>query len=152
MKISDYLKDKGIILDISASTKVDAIRELAQCLKGNPKVKDLDRLLHDTFEREKFSTTGIGHETAIPHARTEAVTGIVICFGRPAGGIDFDSFDGKPVRLVFLMGTPKGKNLSTYLNVLARLTRLLENESFRRSLLEAQTKSEIIAAFKAMDE
>jgi PTS system fructose-specific IIC component len=152
MKISDYLKQDEIITKLTASSKDEAIKELARALEHEPKVTDLDLFINDTFEREGFCTTGIGRSVAIPHARTEAVSGIVIALGRSVEGIDFDSLDGKPVHLVFLMGTPKRKNLSNYLSVLARLTRLLEKESFRKMLLEADTKAEIIDAFRKVEE
>jgi fructose-specific phosphotransferase system IIA component len=148
MKIGDYLEDAQIILDLSGSTKEEVIRELAQTLRPNPNVEDIDVFIADTFQREEFSTTGIGHEIAIPHARTEAVSDIVIAFGRSPQGMDFASLDGKAVRLVFLIGTPKRRQLSTYLSVLARLTRLLEKPSFRQTLLEAANKSEITQAFE----
>ena len=152
MKIGDYLKDTQIILELSGSTKDEVIRELARTLKANPKVEDFDAFIGDTFQREEFSTTGIGHQIAIPHARTEAVSDIVIAFGRSPQGMDFASLDGEAVKLVFLIGTPKRRQLSTYLSVLARLTRLLEKASFRQNLLDAKSSAEIIEAFRQIEE
>lgn len=152
MKIGDYLKEDQIILRLSGSTKEEVIRELAETLRSNPDIGDLEAFIEDTFQREKFNTTGIGHEIAIPHARTEAVTDIVIAFGRSPEGLDFASLDGRPVKLVFLIGTPKRTQLSTYLSVLARLTRLLEKSSFRQGLLDAESGSEIVGAFRQIEE
>jgi fructose-specific phosphotransferase system IIA component len=152
MKIGDYLKDAQIILELSGSTKEEVIRELARTLRPNPRVEDLDTFIADTFQREEFSTTGIGHEIAIPHARTEAVSDIVIAFGRSPQGMNFASLDGEAVRLVFLIGTPKRRQLSTYLSVLAGLTRLLEKTSFRQSLLDAKSTAEIIEVFRQVEE
>ena len=151
MQISKYMKEAEILLDLRAGDKDSAIAEIAAALKQNPCVRRFDLFLHDIFERESFSTTGIGNGIAIPHARTEAVSDIVIALGRSAAGVEFDSFDGKPVRLVFLLGTPKRKNLSLYLSVLATLTRLLEGKSFRNRLLDAGTPAEVIAAFRAIE-
>jgi fructose-specific phosphotransferase system IIA component len=152
MKICDYLKEDQIILKLSGSTKEEVIRELAETLRSNPEIGDLEAFIKDTFQREKFSTTGIGHEIAVPHARTEAVSDIVIAFGRSPEGLDFASLDGRPVKLVFLMGTPKRTQLSRYLSVLARLTRLLEKSSFRQGLLDAKSGSEIVGAFRHIEE
>lgn len=151
VKICDYLKDEQIILDLSASTKEGVIRELAQTLKSNPEVGDFDMFVNDTFRRERFSTTGTGHEIAIPHARTDGVSDIVIAAGRSQQGIDFASLDGKPVRIVLLIGTPKRSRLSTYLSVLASLTRLLEKPAFRQRLLEAGDRSQIIETFRQIE-
>jgi fructose-specific phosphotransferase system IIA component len=148
MRISDYLKESQIVLTLKSAAKDDAIRELAATLRDNPKVTDLELFIHDTFEREQFSTTDIGHDVAIPHARTEAVSDIVIALGRAPAGIDFAALDGRPVRLVFLMGTPKRKHLSTYLSVLARLTRLLEKASFREDLLKPTTAADVVRTFE----
>jgi fructose-specific phosphotransferase system IIA component len=152
MKIGDYLKEDQIILKLSGSTKEEVIRELAETLRSNPRMAGLESFVEDTFQREKFSTTGIGHEIAIPHARTDAVSDIVIAFGRSPEGLDFASLDGRPVKLIFLIGTPKRTQLSTYLSVLARLTRLLEKDSFRQRLLDASSGSEIVGAFRHIED
>ncbi len=152
MVISDYLKPQQIKLDLEGKTKEKVIVELAELLKSHPRVKNLEKFVEETFKREGFSTTGIGHEVAIPHARTDAVTDIVIAFGRNLDGIDFDSLDERPVKLVFLIGTPKSKHLSTYLSLLAHLTRLLDRESFRKELLEANSSEDIVNAFRRVEE
>jgi fructose-specific phosphotransferase system IIA component len=152
MRISDYLEPGQILLELKASSKDEAIRTLADTLAANPRVTDLDAFVADTFERERFSTTGIGHGVAIPHARTESVSDIVIALGRAPGGMDFEALDGEPVRLVFLIGTPKRRHLSTYLSVLARLTRLLEKSAFREKLLEARNTEEVLAAFNRIED
>jgi mannitol/fructose-specific phosphotransferase system IIA component (Ntr-type) len=152
MRISRYLREGQIILDLRAADKESAIKETAGALRQNPGVRCFDAFVHDIFERENFSTTGIGHGIGIPHARTEAVTDIVIALGRSASGIDFGSFDCKPARLIFVLGTPKRRELSLYLSVLARLTRLLERQAFRNTLLAAATPAEVLEAFRAVEE
>ncbi|MFH1504954.1 MAG: PTS sugar transporter subunit IIA [Candidatus Omnitrophota bacterium] len=147
MKISDYLKKDRISLCLKAQVKEDAVKELSIFLKGAPEIIDFDLFLKDVFERESLKTTGIGNGIAIPHARTEAVKNFVIVFGKSTEGVEFDSLDAKPVKLIFLMGTPKGKNLNDYLEILARLTRLLQHESFRNALLQASSPEEIINEF-----
>ena len=148
MLVSSYLKENQISLDIKAANKDEAIKELSLLLKDCKDIANFDDFIQDVFSREALSTTGIGNEIGIPHARTEAVKDFVIAFGRSEDGIEFASLDGKPVKLIFLMGTPKEKNLTQYLQFLAKLTRLLKDESFRNALLKARSPKEILAEFK----
>ena len=99
------------------------------------------------FEWVKLETTGIGDEIAIPHARTDAVNQLIIAIGRSTNGVEFESLDGRKVKLLFLMGTPKG-SVSHYLKMLAQLTRLLKREPFREKLLEAQDGETVVKLFK----
>ena len=147
IKISDYLKEENINLNLAAATKDESIKELAEVFKNNSQVKDFDKFLDDVFERENLGTTGIGLGLALPHARTEAVDSFIIAVGRSDKGIDFNALDGEPVKLVFLMATPK-EEVQSYLKILAHLTRVLKKESFRTKLLEAKTPAEIIEYFK----
>ena len=150
MKISDHISEKMICLALENTTKENVIKELAELLKNSENITDFDMFLKDVFEREKLGATGIGNEIAIPHARTDAVNNIIIAFGRASQGIDFNGIDNKPVKLVFLMGTPK-KDVNKYLQVLAHLTRLLKKESFRQQLLEAQNAGEILNAIREIE-
>ena len=152
MKISSFLKKNRIDLDFkSCGSKEEVITELAKGLKGAKEVVDFDQYLAEVFERESIGTTGIGFGLALPHARTDAVKSIVIRVARINDGIDFKSLDGEPVKLVFLMGTPKAE-VQKYLKVLSNLTRLLKKELFRTSLLEAISAEEIIEIFKREEE
>jgi len=147
MKISDFLEEDKILLDLKALNKEDAIKEIADTLKESKHMLDFHSFIDGVFNRERLSTTGIGDGIAIPHARTNAVKEFVIAFGRVPQGIEFDSLDSKPVKLIFLMGTPKEKGLSSYLQILACLTRLLKKEDFQKNLLNASTPQEVIEAF-----
>lgn len=143
MKISDYLKKEFCIMDLKATTKDQAIREVANCLTVNGKIKDKERFIHDILERESLGSTGIGHKVAIPHSRTEVVNGFAISFGRSNEGIDFKALDGDKVNLIFLMGANPSE-LNLYLRLLAELSRLLMENSFRRELLAANTGEEVV--------
>lgn len=151
MRISDYLKEKRILLNLKARAKEESIKEIAASLKDSKDVVDFKSFLKDVFAREKLGTTGVGSEIAIPHARTDAVEDFVIAFGRSQEGVEFNSLDGKPVRLIFLMGTPKEEKLNSYLKILARLTRLLKEKSFRNLLLRASKPKEILDGFKRVE-
>lgn len=148
MRISDYLKEDMICLELKATGKEEAIRELGSVIRKAKEITNYEMFHKDVLEREKLTTTGIGDDVAIPHARTDAVTGFVIAFGKSEKGVEFDSLDGKRARLLFLMGTPKTAGLDEYLVLLAHLTRLLKQQSFREALLKAQSPAEIIEIFK----
>ncbi|MFC1514875.1 PTS sugar transporter subunit IIA [Candidatus Omnitrophota bacterium] len=147
INISQYLKEEAIILDLKAGDKAECIRTLSQALKGHAQISDFDGFLNDVFERENLGTTGIGFGLGLPHARSRSIGSFVIAIGRIDKGIDFKSLDGEPVKLVFLMGTPKDE-VQNYLKILAHLTRLLKQETFRSALLQAATPAEIIEIFK----
>jgi fructose-specific phosphotransferase system IIA component len=145
MKVSKYLKENDCVMDLNADTKEKAIREIAVQLSTVNKGLDSDKFVEDILEREGLGSTGIGHNIAIPHARTDSVSGFVIGFGKSIEGIDFKSIDGKKVHLIFLMGASP-KDLNFYLRLLAELSKLFMNPSFRRELMLAQTAQEVIAA------
>jgi fructose-specific phosphotransferase system IIA component len=134
-------------MDLRTSTKEDAIREIVQAMANSGKVKDAGRFTRSILRRESLGSTGIGFGVAIPHARTECVEGFVIGFGRSRTGIDFQSLDGEKVHLIFLMGA-NPRDLNLYLRLLAELSRLLMNPSFRKELLSAVTCEELINIFK----
>lgn len=147
MKIASCLNKDRIMLDIDVANKDEAIQAVSFSLKDAAEINDYAAFLKDVIKRESLGSTGIGGGTAIPHARTDAVQEFVIAMGRTRKGIDFGSLDKKPVRLIFLMGTPEKKGLTEYLKIIAHLSRLLKKESFRKTLLEAQTPGEIIKTF-----
>ena len=106
-------------------------------MKNTLAMGNLKGFLEDVFEREQLETTGIGDEIAIPHARTDAVKQLIIAVGRSRHGINFESPDGRNVKLFLLMGIPR-ESVSHYLKILAQLTRLLKRGPLREKLLEEQ--------------
>jgi len=152
MNISQFLKENRILLNLEASNKKDAISELAAVLGNSKEVSDFKLFLNDVFQREALNTTAIGNEIAIPHARTDGVKEFVMAIARVKRGIDFVALDNKPVKLIFLMGTPKEKGVNDYLQKLAHLTRLLQKESFRNSLIRVSSAKEIIEEFRKVED
>lgn len=148
MRIVDLLIKNRMVLELKAKTKTEAINELANLVKDAEEVLNWSQFVKDVFEREALSTTGIGNEVAIPHARTDAVSDFFIVFGKSQAGIEFKSTDGKPVKLVFLMGTPKGKGVNSYLKILAKLSRFLGKKDFRDALMKTYTPEDVISEFK----
>ena len=151
MKIVDCLREDRMILDLKTRNKKETIKKVSEPLKKAEEIIDFDLFLKDIFAREELKTTGIGKGVAIPHARTDAVKDFVMVFARATEGVEFDSLDGKPVKLIFLIGTPKKEKLNNHLKILARLTRLSQEKSFRNLLLNASSSKEIIEKFRKFE-
>jgi PTS system nitrogen regulatory IIA component len=105
----------------------------------------LPELLETLKEREKLGTTALGDGIAIPHARLESVERLLVSFGRSREGIDFDSVDGQPTHLFFLLVAPSREG-SAHLLTLARLSRFLSNAAFRAKLLAAESVDDVVRA------
>ena len=148
---SDFLRPDRIKLSITATRKREAIKEVANILEGAPEIRDKERFLKEIFERESVEATAIGNGVAVPHARTDAVTDLVIAVGRSQTGVDFGSVDGKPVRLVFVMGTPRA-NVTNYLKILAQLSRVVRSPGCMDKAMAADTAQKIVDVFRALEE
>lgn len=136
MKIKQILSKSCVVSHLSARTKDDVITELAGLLATNFSNLSRDEMIGILSEREKLGSTGIGNGVAIPHGKIPALTQIVTGFGRSVEGIPFDSQDGKPAHLFFVLLAPENA-ASLHLKALARLSRLLKDVHFRNKLMEA---------------
>lgn len=145
MKITDLLKKDTIQVDLKADSKAGVIDELINTLDGAGKLANKETFKQEILKREEHTTTGIGDGIAIPHAKTAAVKEPAIAFGRSKKGIDYDSLDGKPSHLFFMIAASEGAN-NEHLETLARLSSMLMDENFRKTLLEAETKDAIFNA------
>ena len=147
MRFTDFLTKESCIMDLASATKEEAIRELADILTRQGRVKDEEDFIKHVLEREMLGSTGIGNGVAIPHCPTQSVEGVAVAFGRSRQGIDFQSFDGSEVNNIFLMGT-NPQDLNIYLKLLATLSKLLNDRIFRQDFANAATQEELIAVFK----
>ena len=102
-------------------------------------------------QREKLGSTGIGDGVAIPHGKISALADLTVCFGRSKDGICFDSMDGKPVHLFFLLLAPENSS-GQHLKALAKISKMLKVPSFRERLMEAKTKSDLYKIIIEQDE
>jgi PTS system nitrogen regulatory IIA component len=136
MKIVDLISRDMIIPSLVATTKPAIIRELAEHLaERTPNVMS-DELARVLIDREGLASTAIGEGVAIPHGKLGSVREIVACIGRTREGIDFDSMDGHPTYLFFVMVAPESST-GAHLKALARISRVFKDHEFRRKLLEA---------------
>lgn len=150
MKLSKFCEENLIKFNLNATTKEDVIKELVDSISTSNMVKDVEQLLQDVLERENLVTTGVGYGVAFPHAKTRAVKGIVIAFGRSAKGIDFDAMDHKPVNLFFLIAAPEDA-IGAHLNVMARLSFLMKSEENRQKLAQASSPGDVLALMDNVD-
>lgn len=150
MKLSKFSEENLVQFDLNATTKDAVIDELVELISTSNMVKDADQLLSDVKEREELVTTGVGYGVAFPHAKTRAVKGIVIAFGRSKEGIDFDAMDHKPVNLFFLIAAPEDA-IGAHLNVMARLSFLMKSEKNRQKLMEAVSPGDVLALMDNVD-
>ncbi len=142
MKLSDLLDIKNINVFMKAKNKNLAIEELADLIvKSNTSINK-DDLVRILLEREKLGSTGIGEGVAIPHGKVPDITEPIISFGRSENGLDFDSMDGLPVHLFFLLVAPEN-SANIHLKALARIAKILKNQVLRKQLLEAKTREDI---------
>ena len=150
MKITEILTPEMVIPQIRGGSKTEVLTELAQCLcRAQPEVT-FDRLLGVLQERERLGSTAIGDGIAIPHGKLRGITKILGVFGRSTPGVDFDSLDGNPTHLFFLLIAPED-SASLHLKALARVSRLFKDNGFRRHLLEAPDAAELYRLLKEED-
>jgi fructose-specific phosphotransferase system IIA component len=143
MKLSKFCEEDLMTFDLQGQSKEDVIVELVDIAAQSNLVRDRDDLLAAVLEREKLVTTGVGYGVAFPHAKTRALKGIVIVFGRSEVGIDFEAMDKKPVHLFFLIAAPEDA-IGAHLNVMARLSYIMKSEKNRERLMRAKTAGEVM--------
>jgi nitrogen PTS system EIIA component len=150
MKITDILSSDMVIADLKGATKPDVLNELAKELAAKYKEIELANLTAVLAERERLGSTAIGDGIAIPHGKLRGVTKIIGAFGRHAQGVDFDSLDGEPSQIFFVLVAPED-SASLHLKALARVSRLLKEASFRSHLLAAKDSAELYSLIKEED-
>src|SRR5262245_49811575 len=136
MRIDDFLAEEMVLPALEGRTKDDVIEELAEVASGHHPEIDHWRLVGALQDRERLNSTALGEGVAIPHGKLPGVKRVVAAFGRSPQGVDFNSLDGKPTHLFFLLVAPED-SAGAHLKALARISRLLKDESFRARLMQA---------------
>ncbi len=150
MKITEILAPEAILPDMRATSKAEALEELAGVVaKRHPGI-DRERLVEVLHEREELGSTAIGEGIAIPHGKLHGIGDVVAVFGRSMKGVEFDSLDGGPTRLFFLLVAPDD-SAGVHLKALARISRLLKDRDFRARLFESQDPDALYAAIREED-
>ncbi|MCQ5246135.1 fructose-specific PTS transporter subunit EIIC [Lactobacillus gasseri] len=147
MKIEDLLSPDLMIMDLKATTQEEAIKEMADLEVKQDVVNNEDEFIKSIWAREKESTTGIGDGIAMPHARNKYINRAAVLFAKSPKGIDYNSLDGQPVHLFFMITAPVGAD-NTHLQALAKLSSLLINPDVVSALKAATKPEEVIDIFK----
>ena len=145
MRLTEILKPQNIQVPLLAKTKSEAIAELVQMLQANGELTDPKKVLDSVLDREATRTTGIGNGLAIPHGKSTGTDHLVMAIGRPETPIDFQSIDGRPVNLIWLLTSPPDKT-GPHIHALARISRLMTIDRFRQSLASAGSSQEVFDA------
>ena len=143
MKLGDILTESLIKFPLEKNNKTDIIVELIRLLEPTGVLLNVDNVIKAVLDREKIMSTGIGNSVAIPHGKTKDVQSIVVSLGISAEDVDFESLDGKPVRIIFMLVGPE-KPASDHIKMLSRISRLCNPPAFRKKLLEAASSAEIL--------
>jgi PTS system nitrogen regulatory IIA component len=136
MKIVDLIRRDMVVPALQATDKRGVLEELAQYMSGRHPRIDRATLSRVLIEREQLASTAIGEGVAIPHGKLSAVGEIVACLGRAPTGVEFDSMDGQPTYLFFVLVAPESST-GAHLKALARISRVFKDPEFRRRLLAA---------------
>jgi PTS system nitrogen regulatory IIA component len=151
VSISSLLSEELIIPDLEASGRDEVFEELIDRLADRDLLDSPEDALSALRDREEILSTGIGEGLAIPHAKMDSLDEFRAAFARIPDGVDFKSLDGKPAHLVFLLLSPKGE-AGRHVRVLARVSRILKNASFRERLLDSETADSIFELIQEADE
>ena len=151
MKIMDFLNKKAITASLNATDKEGVIKELVELLTSatdTPQSKE--ELIKAVVSRESLGSTGIGQGIGIPHAKSQAVKQLVAAFGLSQKGVNFDSLDGEPVYIFFLLIAPE-ESAGPHLKALARISRMLKDKYFRELLRKSKDEKEILRIIQEED-
>lgn len=150
MKILEILKREAIIADLKATNKKGVLEELVVPVSAIAGIEP-EILVKVLLEREKLGSTGIGNGIGIPHGKLKELEEMVIGFGLSRRGVEFESIDGDPTHIFFVLMTPENST-GLHLKLLARISRILKNEPFRERLIKAADSEEIYHIIEEEDE
>jgi len=150
MKLSHLLTAQHIIADLQGANKFQIIEELLDLLHQNGQLSNRDQALQDLLAREGYLSTGLENGLAIPHAKTDGVRELIIAFGLKKTGIEFESLDGKPAQLIFLVLSPRDTS-GPHIQALASISRNLKDSRVRIALLKARSVDDILAIVKKFE-
>lgn len=143
MRITDLLKSESIALGQKPADKESAIRQLADLMAASGNLSDKEQYLKDVFAREASGTTGLGDGIATPHAKSTGVKEAGLAAMTVPAGMDFESMDGKPARLFFMIAAPDSAN-DAHIQILQQLAMMIMDPDFKEALIAAKTKEEFL--------
>lgn len=150
MKILDVLDTEAVLVDLKSKDKKGVLEELVEPIVRAAGLNH-DELVRILMERERLGSTGIGGGIGIPHGKVRSLDSLRLGFGLSRKGVDFESMDGRPTHIFFLLITPE-YSTGLHLKLLARISRILKNDPFKERLLKAVDREEIIQIIQEEDE
>jgi PTS system nitrogen regulatory IIA component len=150
MKIVDFIREDLILSDLKSHQKLEVLTELAHHLAERYNGVNREDLVKVLVERERLASTAIGEGIAIPHGKIDTVGKLVACVGRARSGVDFDSMDGRPTHIFFVLVAPENST-GVHLKALARISRLFKDTEFRSRLLAADDATEMFQIISEED-
>ncbi|MFC2075851.1 PTS sugar transporter subunit IIA [candidate division KSB1 bacterium] len=145
MKLTDLLSPESIKIPLEGRDKQAVIEEMVDLLIQSQQLSDRQATLDAIWKREELMSTGIGNGIAIPHGKSKGGKDLVMAFGMSPRGIGFDSLDGQPVHICFLLVAPENVS-GPHVRALARISRLLQHNEFRQALLQCSTAEQVFQA------
>jgi PTS system nitrogen regulatory IIA component len=151
MKIMDIFRKEYIIEELKAKTKRDVLAELSGVIRPEDGTIKHELMVNTLLDREKLGSTGIGDGIAIPHGKLADLDELIVSFGRSREGVEFDSMDGKPANLFFLLLAPENTT-GLHLKALAKISKMMKDNAFRKKLMEAKSKDELYVIIADKDD
>ncbi|MGE5480971.1 MAG: PTS sugar transporter subunit IIA [Chloroflexota bacterium] len=151
MKVTDILDVSSVKVGVATDSKPELLNSLLELAATTGKILNKESARKEIFDREKIMSTGIGKGIALPHAKTSAVSESVGSLAVLSKPIDFESIDGDPVSIVFLL-LGRESAVGNHLRILSKISRFLNNDEFRAAVLGANSPEEVVKLFNSMEE
>ena len=150
MKLSELLSPERIRIPLRSETKEDVLRELVSLLPDRKDPEIREQLLQSVLDRESRMSTGIGMGVAIPHGKSDLVDGMEMTFGISAAPLDYQSLDGEPVKLFFLLISPHD-HAGPHIKTLAQISRTLLSENLRERLAQSAAPEDVLSILREQE-
>lgn len=150
-QIITLLKERNVFSNLEVDTKEEVLTTLISSFKSDAEPEEVEAIERAVFERERIMSTGVGKGLAIPHGKAAEIGGNFAAFALLKSPIDYKAIDGEPVSMIFLLAGPKSSN-NLHIKLLSRISRLMNNNSFREKLKKCNSSKEIVEVFKQEEE
>jgi fructose-specific phosphotransferase system IIA component len=150
MRLTDYVSRDHVKIGLAGESKEEVIEELVSLLADTSDVSDVDAIYEAVMSREREGSTGLEKGVAIPHAKSDAVKSLSIVVGISRDGIEFESQDGKPAHLLFLMVAPTSES-GPHVQAIAKIVKMIKLDKFRKKLIEAKKPEDVVEVISRVE-
>lgn len=151
MNIKEIITEKTIKINLEANDKTDLLKKMINLISNSNLLKDKNDAEKEIFTRESIMSTGVGKGIALPHAKTNSVDGSVGAVAVLKKPVHFDSFDGKPVDVVFML-LGRESDVTNHLRLLSKISRVMNNDAIKQEILNSKSELELLKIFQRVDE